>query len=367
MVHISVLLMVKNEKKRLRVSLESVKTIANSIIIYDTGSTDNTIEIAKTFCEEYKIPLRLKEGTFVNFEVSRNVALEFADTFHDIDFILMLDTNDELKGVNELRQLCNDEIIDECSAYMLKQEWHKSGTFNSYYNVRLIKPRKGWFYKGVVHEYIMNTKNFDIKVKRVDDKGITIYQDRDQDDDKSSKRYSRDKELLLDEYKKNPMEPRTIFYLAQTYECLNDLENALYYYKIRATLGGFMEEVFHSYLRSGNIAVDLKFSNYDAIVFYLKAYDILQRAEPLIKIADIYIKSKKWKIAHSFLSLACELDYPKDSVLFIDGTIYNYTRWHLMGIVGYYADKMVDGKRGCLKALEYNPNSKTDKSNLNFY
>ena len=57
MVHIAVLLMVKNEKKRLHVSLESVKDFADSLVIFDTGSTDNTIEICKEFSEKYNIPL----------------------------------------------------------------------------------------------------------------------------------------------------------------------------------------------------------------------------------------------------------------------------------------------------------------------
>lgn len=96
-IHIAILMMVKNEKKRLRVTLESVKDFADSLVIFDTGSTDNTIDICKEFCEKNKIPLRLKQGDFVNFETSRNVSLDFADSFPDIDFILLMDTNDELK------------------------------------------------------------------------------------------------------------------------------------------------------------------------------------------------------------------------------------------------------------------------------
>ena len=69
MVHIAVLIMVKNEKKRLHVTLESIKNFADSLFIFDTGSTDNTIEICKEFSKKNKIPLRLKEGEFVNFEV----------------------------------------------------------------------------------------------------------------------------------------------------------------------------------------------------------------------------------------------------------------------------------------------------------
>ena len=88
-VHIAVLMMVKNEHKRLHVSLESIKNVADSLVLYDTGSTDDTIEIAQKFCQKHNIPLRLKQGEFVDFSLSRNVSLDFADTFDDIDFIVL--------------------------------------------------------------------------------------------------------------------------------------------------------------------------------------------------------------------------------------------------------------------------------------
>ena len=87
-VHICVLMMLKNEKARLQVSLDSIKGIANSLVVFDTGSTDNTIKICEEFCKKYNIPFRLKQGEFKNFSTSRNESLDFADTFDDIDYIL---------------------------------------------------------------------------------------------------------------------------------------------------------------------------------------------------------------------------------------------------------------------------------------
>ena len=59
MVHIAVLLMVKNEKLRLSVTLNSIKDLADSIVMFDTGSEDETIEIARTFCEENNLDVDL--------------------------------------------------------------------------------------------------------------------------------------------------------------------------------------------------------------------------------------------------------------------------------------------------------------------
>ena len=156
-IHIAVLMMVKNEKKRLNVTLESVKNFADSLIIYDTGSTDNTIQICKDFSEKYKIPLRLKEGEFVNFSTSRNISLDFADSFEDVDYLLLMDTNDELVNGDLLRKFAIEYKNKENTAFLITQQWF-SGKLDSYFNVRFIKPRQGWRYRGVVHEYIATSK-----------------------------------------------------------------------------------------------------------------------------------------------------------------------------------------------------------------
>jgi len=182
-VHIAVLMMVKNEHKRLLVSLESIKNTADSFIMYDTGSTDNTIEIAEKFCQDNGIPFRLKQGEFVDFATSRNVSLDFADEFPEVDYLLLLDTNDELKNRAELRAQCEKYYNLPNTGFLLKQEWW-SGRCDTYYNIRLIKARKGWRYRGRVHEWIKNTRfendNEAIQsgdvVIRLDE--VVIYQDR---------------------------------------------------------------------------------------------------------------------------------------------------------------------------------------------
>ena len=61
--------MLKNEEKRIHVSLESIKNL-DGLIIYDTGSTDNTINIIKDFSTLNNIPLHLITGEFIDFSTS---------------------------------------------------------------------------------------------------------------------------------------------------------------------------------------------------------------------------------------------------------------------------------------------------------
>ena len=367
-------MMVKNEKKRLHVSLESIKGFADSLVIFDTGSEDNTIEIARTFCETNNIPFRLKEGTFVNFSVSRNESLDFAYTFDDIDYLLLMDVNDEIRGSNFLRMYANEYADNPSSGFLLCQEWF-SGNTDKYYNVRFIKSRKEWYYNGVVHEYIKtrNEEHDKHPIVKFPDNAV-LYQDRTQDDDKSGKRFTRDKELLMTEFEKDPTEPRTVFYLAQTCSCLNHNEDAYYYYKIRSELEGFQEEKFHAFLRCGELSQKLSHSWYDSYIWYLKAFEHSVRAEPLLFLAIYYINIKNWLLAFTYIKLACSIPYPEDAILFVNKHDYDYKRWHLLGIAAYYVGQFVDGKIGCLNAINHckkNPghriNYETDEINLKFY
>lgn len=376
-VHITVALMVKNEKKRLHVTLESVKSFSDSICMYDTGSEDNTIQIAKDFCEKENIPLHLIEGEFVDFATSRNVLLDYVDTFEEIDFVLLLDTNDELRNGEKLREFTEEEkkTNSTSTGYLLCQEWW-SGQYDKYWNVRFVRAHEGWRYMGVVHEWMKNTKHPDEAtappVKRVEN--IVLYQDRTQDDDKSWKRFSRDKGLLLREHKADRTEPRTVFYLAQTFGCLSENDEAFYYYKLRTTLIGFWEERFHAFLRCGELSERLEHPWTESMAWYIQAFEHAERAEPLLKIAEHYDKEKKWLLAHTFARLACELPYPDHCILFVDKFVYDYKRWHQLGIVSYYVGHYGDGEMGCDKAIEYGEknsdvrtNVELDKSNLKFY
>lgn len=46
-IQIAVAIMVKNEEKRIEITLNSIKDEVDGIILFDTGSTDNTVGIVK--------------------------------------------------------------------------------------------------------------------------------------------------------------------------------------------------------------------------------------------------------------------------------------------------------------------------------
>jgi len=362
---IALVMMIKNEKLRLEVSFDSVKNYTDTFIILDTGSTDNTIEICKNYCEKNNIRLFLKEEPFVNFEVSRNVSLDFADEVltdkknkqKEERYLLFLDCNDELRNGDTLMRFVS-EYKGAGTGFFLKQQWLTQQKIDSYFNIRMVKAHRGWRYKGIVHEYIATKiKEYDVK-ERLDQ--VVLFQDRTKDDDKSMKRFKRDKDMLFEEHLKNPTDTRTIFYLAQTCGCLNIANEAYQYYLKRIKFDGYLEEIFHSYLRLGELAMVLRHSWEESQSWFLKAYAHSSRAEPLVHMTRRYMelnsqneRKPDYMLAYMFASMACKLSYPVDQVLFVDKKVYNYDRWKILGHCAFHVQQYKEGKDAIIKALMY--------------
>ena len=99
---ISVVILTKNSSKTISRTLQSLKEF-DEVVIYDTGSTDNTLKIVRNF-ENVKKVIKAK---FQGFGKLRNLAASYAKN----DFILALDSDEVLPQplVNEIKALKLDE------------------------------------------------------------------------------------------------------------------------------------------------------------------------------------------------------------------------------------------------------------------
>ena len=88
---LSIVMMVKNEEKYLDKTLYALKNLRKDIdselIILDTGSTDNTVEIAKKYTE--KVYFAKWNNNFADM---RNISISYASG----DWILILDADEKL-------------------------------------------------------------------------------------------------------------------------------------------------------------------------------------------------------------------------------------------------------------------------------
>lgn len=148
---LSLCMIVKNEENTLGRCLESVKDIVDEIIIVDTGSTDDTIRVAKKYGA--KIFFYKWDNSFAN---ARNYSLSKASK----DWILIMDADDELRSEdkNKVIKLINDENT-KLNAYF-GETLSYSGDFSDYniysnLNIRIIKNGKGYKFSGDIHEQII--------------------------------------------------------------------------------------------------------------------------------------------------------------------------------------------------------------------
>lgn len=378
MINIAVVLMVKNESARIEFTIKSCNHPSISgLVIYDTGSTDNTIEVIKSTAKSLKNikHVDIIQGEFQDFATSRNINLDFAQECavkHGYNLFFLLDSNDELIFENNFDPA--KLVKSDAAVWLVNCEWKIRNDESPmiFRNTKLVKanvPELRWI--GVVHEYLTPGSH-----KRELCDSVKVVQDRIKDNDgKTRERWLRDRILLEKEVENNPGDLRSLFYLAQTYACIGENKLAYEHYEKRSLINdGFYEEQYCSLYRCGELARILSLPDEIAISWFTKAFIHSERAEPLVSIAEIYEKSRNYKLAYIFVNMACKLKYPENMLLFVDKNCYEYKRWHLLGRIAWYASKntldesqiMKDGYTGCKMAIA-SKDLDVDKNNMTFY
>ncbi len=139
--NLSVCLIVKNEEIVLARCLSCVKKFADEIVVVDTGSTDKTVEIAKSFTEKvFFMPWQ------DDFSLARNYAFSKASG----EYLMWLDADDivEDSQIDKIKAL--KTRLNEADTFMLS---YRSGELN-YYRERIIKRCDFAVWQGRVHEVI---------------------------------------------------------------------------------------------------------------------------------------------------------------------------------------------------------------------
>lgn len=134
-------MIVKNEGSCLAACLESVKD-ANEIIVCDTGSTDNTVEIARRYTDKVYTDYQWCD----HFADARNHSLGKCTG----DWVLIIDADETLEegGINKIRQLKTHKD----AVYF--QTISKSSPVNIHKSIRLFRNNGKITWQGRVHNYL---------------------------------------------------------------------------------------------------------------------------------------------------------------------------------------------------------------------
>ena len=261
-------MIVKNESKIITRLFDSVINIIDCYCICDTGSTDNTVELIKSYFENKNIPGIIVSEPFKNFAHNRNFALK--SCLNMSDYILLMDADMILQITNFNNE--NLQKFDSC--YILQ------GNNDFYYqNLRIVKNNGLFSYIGVTHEYISTPSNNKLFHITKEELFITDYGDGGCKNDK----FERDIKLLSDGIIDEPNNSeRYHFYLANSYHDTGNFEKAIETYEKRIKIGGWDQEIWYSYYRIGLCYKKLG-KMPDAIFSWMNAYNHLP-----IRVENLY-------------------------------------------------------------------------------
>ncbi|MGK9477100.1 tetratricopeptide repeat-containing glycosyltransferase family 2 protein [Melioribacter sp. OK-6-Me] len=209
-------MIVKNEEKYLKDCLESVKNIVNEIVIVDTGSTDNTISIAK----EYNA--KIYNFDWINdFSAARNYALSRSTG----DWILYLDADERLdtNSLPELKKILNTVTKAGYFCTVMNIDNENDRDYSIRY-VRLFKNSPDIKFAGKVHEQITDSlieNGYQIQHSRI----IINHIGYDIAKEEKEKKAKRNLELLIEEYNLSKSS-YSLFQLGQTYYILENYDKA---------------------------------------------------------------------------------------------------------------------------------------------
>jgi glycosyltransferase involved in cell wall biosynthesis len=227
---IAVCMMVRDEEKNLPRILASVKKLGltDELWIFDTGSSDRTVEVAKSYganiievedLDSYFEPTQW--GKKINFSKARNRSFADATT----DWILLVDADEELKGnTGKLRSFLKN-LPPENNAVAIQFSDIQQGHVHVKFPPPRIFRRGQIEYRGIVHN---SPHGFREPVILFHDLEVHHY-GFDLTPEAKQEKTDRTLGLLLRRLEINPSDHGVFFYLSQIYGDLQNFDRCIEY------------------------------------------------------------------------------------------------------------------------------------------
>ena len=292
---LSVCMIVKNEEKFLPDCLMSIQDIADELIIIDTGSVDNTVDIAN----EYGAKVHHFEWCD-DFSVARNESIKYASS----DWILWIDADERLDRttVNQLVECI--QPVKRPIVYNVKiRSYENNAEYERYsHSQRLFSNGSSISFDGRIHEQITKSAS---RVNALEKKAEFILNHLGYDAEviDFDKKLKRNQPLLEKLVQETPNSYYSHFTLAQNYSRCNGYTEALKHFHIALSLGKMKKEML-AYI-------------YNCI-------------------SEVYLKTSDYSKAFKYAELSKKL-FPKQC-----------SAWYLL----YKISKALDEKSNCIKHLK---------------
>ncbi len=217
---LSVCMIVKNEADLLSRCLDSIKNVADELIIVDTGSTDATISIAQSFgakviCTEWRN----------DFAWARNISIKDATS----SWILWLDADDVVppESIPMLASLKKEKPDHVIGLTVRNQRPGNTGT--EFVQARMFPNRSDLYFERRIHEQVMPSA---LRIgMKMENRNAVIEHHGYADPATLKKKALRNIQLLLEDYDDSAPDAVTTVEIADSYQLTEDHEAALIWYK----------------------------------------------------------------------------------------------------------------------------------------
>jgi tetratricopeptide (TPR) repeat protein len=319
--------------------------MADYRLILDTGSTDNTVDLAW----DLGVTVQVKEFTPWRFDHARNHAMSLIP--EDIDYVIWLDMDEVLQP--GWRQAL--ESIPEGTTrprYRYVWSWNEDGSEGLVYGGDKIHSRHGYRWKHPVHEVLkyegLETQHWT--------NGLEIHHHPDHT--KSRAQYLPLLKLAVQE---DPKDDRNQFYLARELFFQNDYGLAEFHFNEHLKLSSWSPERAASYRYLAKMKPErAEFYLYQAIA------ESPNRREPWVELAQIYHNRHDWERCRSSCQMALAVaEKPLDYLC--EAFAWGWLLHDLMAISSFrLGDIKTAFEHGSI-AVSLNQDDERLKKNLTYY
>lgn len=342
----------KNEEKFAARWAESMSE-ADEIVVLDTGSSDSTTEILRTFP---KVTVHSRVISPWRFDTARNMSLGLVS--RDTDYCVCTDLDEVFeKGWREKLEAALSSSPDLVS-YRYIWSFNEDKTENTVFNIEKIHRRHGFTWIHPVHEVLKYTQGG--TPARAFAHGLQLM--HFPDCEKSRGQYLPLLELSV---KEAPEDDRNMHYLGREYMFHQRYDEAINVLKRHLSLKTALwkDERCASMRYIARCCNKLNKPS-EALLWYLLACaEAPYLREPFLDTAQLLYEQKNWHGVIFFCEKALEITNRTDTYI-TDSDSWAQKPYDLLSIAYYYTGDMKKAEKHAETALTYTPDNERIRSNL---
>ncbi len=352
---ISVYAIAKNEANFARRWVQSMSE-ADEIIVLDTGSTDDTVEILSSF---EKVRVFSQVITPWRFDTARNISL--SKVSQDTDYCVCTDLDEVFEPGWRMALEAALEAAPHKVSYRYTWSFNSDGSENTVFNIEKIHRRRGFLWTHPVHEILTYFG---------EGTPISVFADGIQlnhypDPEKSRGQYLPLLELSV---KEAPDDDRNMHYLGREYMYHGRYQEAIdTLLRHLAMKNAVWQDERCASMRYIAKCHEAQNNKQQAFIWHLKACaEAPYLREPWMGTAEFLYRLKDWHGVISFTEKALMIHNQSNNYI-TDSACYAERPFDLLSIAYYHTGNTEKAKENAQKALSYVPDDKRIKNNLELF